>query len=113
MKKAMKNVSHSTNNGPIYALVSLTFGLVAVVAAIVIFGDADRDVEQLVTFIGIIVPQVLGYVFISGRLNTVHDKTDEIRENVNGKLDRRLSEQDRTLEEIRTAVSEEGADNGQ
>ena len=85
------------NNGPVYALVGLTFGLVMTVSIVTILAPGSADVDRVINFVGGIVPVILGYVFLNGKVNATIVQNEELKaqnegieSHVNGKLDEKF-----------------------
>lgn len=95
-----KDVNKSYNNGPVYALVGLVAVLVASVSMVLIFTDSNGDVDRLISFVGTIVPMVLGYAFLSGKVNKVNETAEAVHSQVNGKLDAKFDKLNERLDKV-------------
>lgn len=87
----------------ILAVIGFAAICVGCVTALVAFG---RDPATLVGFIAILIPQTIGFVVLSHRVESVRGDTENIRHAVNGKLSKQLSDQ--TDEITRRVTGETG-----
>ena len=91
-------MSNSTPTGQVYALVGLTAFLVAIIAAVAVFGDPDA-LTPMMGAITTLVTTVLGFAFLSNKVKAVSDSASttagsvsDLSSTLNGKLDERFAE---------------------
>lgn len=100
--------------GITYAMIGLTFALVAIVAAVIVIGD-DSDAQRLTTFVGTIVPIVLGFVFVGSKVESVlskHQSTQLAVAAIPAELDARLGQLEKRLDQFADRLTSLPCDTG-
>lgn len=65
--------------------------LATLAVVIIVFGKDDNNIQQFLNFIVVVVPMTVGMLFLGKQANDVQNDVTAIKEQVNGKLDKKFS----------------------